>query len=131
MNQILFQLTITLFLLYDQVGVSFLAGVAFSIILIPINKIIANKIGKLSTEMMKQKDERVNLMCDLIRGVKTVKAHVWEDYFINRVSGKSIQQLAHGFVCVGMSLCITHKYTTFLIIKSFPIFATQELELKN
>ncbi|XP_045532531.1 ABC transporter C family member 13 [Pieris brassicae] len=89
------QLTITLFLLYDQVGISFLAGVAFSIILIPINKVIANKIGKLSTDMMKHKDERVNLMCDLIRGVRTVKAHVWEDYFITKVSGARTQELKY------------------------------------
>ncbi|VVD04602.1 unnamed protein product [Leptidea sinapis] len=66
------QLVITLLLLYDQVGISFLAGVAFSIILIPINKVIANKIGELSTEMMKHKDTRVNLICDLIKGIRTV-----------------------------------------------------------
>ncbi|CAG4948573.1 unnamed protein product [Colias eurytheme] len=89
------QLAITLFLLYDQVGVSFLAGVAFSIILIPINKVIANKIGKLSTEMMKHKDTRVNLICDMIRGIRAVKAHVWEDYFIDRVSDARTEELRY------------------------------------
>lgn len=83
----LFQLFITLFLLYQQVGISFLAGVAFSIILIPINKWIANKIGELSTEMMKHKDSRVSLITDLLKGIRTVKVHVWEDYFITRVTG--------------------------------------------
>ncbi|XP_059046342.1 uncharacterized protein LOC131841950 [Achroia grisella] len=80
------QLVITLFLLYQQVGISFLAGVAFSIILIPINKIIANKIGQLSTELMRYKDTRVSLMSDLLKGIRTVKVHVWEDYFINKIS---------------------------------------------
>ncbi|XP_045447338.1 ATP-binding cassette sub-family C member 10 [Melitaea cinxia] len=80
------QLFITLFLLYQQVGISFLAGVAFSVILIPINKFIANKIGEQSTEMMKHKDSRVSLISDMIRGIRTVKVHVWEDYFIDRVS---------------------------------------------
>jgi len=42
---------VTLYLLHKQIGVSFLAGVAFSIVLIPINKIIANKIGKLSAKL--------------------------------------------------------------------------------
>lgn len=83
----IFQLFITLFLLYQQVGISFLAGVAFSVILIPINKVIANKIGELSTEMMKHKDSRVTLISDLLKGIRTVKVHVWEDYFINRVAG--------------------------------------------
>ncbi|CAG9578746.1 unnamed protein product [Danaus chrysippus] len=80
------QLGITLYLLYDQVGVSFLAGVAFSVILIPINKLIANKIGDLSTEMMRFKDDRVSLISDMLRGIRTVKVHVWEDYFIDRVN---------------------------------------------
>nr|ASS36022.1 ABCC10 [Samia ricini] len=80
------QLLITLILLYQQVGVSFLAGLGFSIVLIPINKVIANKIGDLSTELMKHKDNRVTLISDLLKGIRTVKVHVWEDYFIDRVS---------------------------------------------
>ncbi|XP_053612286.1 ATP-binding cassette sub-family C member 10 [Plodia interpunctella] len=80
------QLVITLFLLYQQVGVSFLAGVAFSVVLIPVNKVIANKIGQLSTDLMHHKDIRVGLMSDLLKGIRTVKMHVWEDYFINKVN---------------------------------------------
>ncbi|XP_045534773.1 ATP-binding cassette sub-family C member 10 [Papilio machaon] len=90
------QLIITLFLLYQQVGVSFLAGVAFSVILIPINKFIANKIGQLSTELMRHKDSRVSLISDILRGIRTIKIHVWEDYFINRVAevrGKELYYL--------------------------------------
>ncbi|CAH2245853.1 jg8527 [Pararge aegeria aegeria] len=89
------QLFITLFLLYNQVGISFLAGVAFSVILIPINKIIANKIGQLSTEMMKHKDNRVSLISDMLRGIRTVKVHVWEDYFINKVSEARVKELKY------------------------------------
>jgi ATP-binding cassette subfamily C (CFTR/MRP) protein 10 len=36
---------IGLYLLYLQIGIAFLAGVIFAIILIPINRLIANKIG--------------------------------------------------------------------------------------
>ena len=45
-----------------QVGIAFLAGVVFSIILIPINRWLAVKIGKLSTAMMSQKDQRVKVV---------------------------------------------------------------------
>jgi ATP-binding cassette subfamily C (CFTR/MRP) protein 10 len=44
-----------------QVGIAFMAGLAFGIILIPINRKIANKIGELSTRMMAQKDARVKV----------------------------------------------------------------------
>ena len=42
-------------------GLAFLAGVAFAILLIPINRWLAIKIGKLSTAMMEQKDNRVKV----------------------------------------------------------------------
>lgn len=60
----------------------------FSVVLIPINKVIANKIGRLSTELMRHKDARVNFVTDMLKGIRTVKMHVWEDYFINRVNGE-------------------------------------------
>ncbi|KAI5642716.1 ABC transporter transmembrane region domain-containing protein [Phthorimaea operculella] len=89
------QLFITLFLLYQQVGISFLAGVAFSVILIPINKVIANKIGDLSTKMMTHKDTRVSLISDMLKGIRTVKVYVWEDYFIDRVNEARTHELKY------------------------------------
>ena len=41
-----FQFSVTLILLYQQVGLSFLAGVVITVLLIPVNKCIANKIGR-------------------------------------------------------------------------------------
>ncbi|XP_029175572.1 multidrug resistance-associated protein 7 [Nylanderia fulva] len=79
------QLFITLYLLHKQIGVSFLAGVAFSIILIPINKVIANKIGKLSTKLMEYKDQRVRLMGEILRGITTIKVNVWEEHFLRNI----------------------------------------------
>lgn len=40
-----FQLAVTFYLLYTQVGLAFLAGVCFAVVLIPVNKLIAMKIG--------------------------------------------------------------------------------------
>lgn len=69
-------------------GLAFLAGLLFSIVLIPINKTIAMKIGSLSTELMKQKDSRVKVMTELLRGIKSVKIHVWDSYFVKVITSK-------------------------------------------
>lgn len=55
------QIAITLYLLYSQIGISFLVGVAFVIILIPINKILSDYIGKVQKRLMIHKDERVKV----------------------------------------------------------------------
>nr|XP_049696505.1 uncharacterized protein LOC110371605 [Helicoverpa armigera] len=116
------QLFITLFLLYQQVGISFLAGVAFSVILIPINKLIANKIGQLSTELMTHKDTRVSLISDLLKGIRTVKVHVWEDYFINRVSEARNQELKYlrGRKYLD-AICVVLWATTPVLVAAFTL----------
>jgi hypothetical protein len=55
------QISITLYLLYSQIGLSFLVGVAFVIVLIPINKFLSDYIGKVQTKLMSFKDERVKV----------------------------------------------------------------------
>ncbi|XP_033313580.1 multidrug resistance-associated protein 7 [Bombus bifarius] len=80
------QLIVTLYLLYKLIGVSFLAGIAFAIILIPINKAIATQIGKYSTKLMECKDQRVRLVGETLRGITTIKLNVWEDHFLRNIS---------------------------------------------
>lgn len=44
-------------------------------------------IGKLTEKLMIEKDKRVKLMSEIIKGVRVIKFHVWERYFIDKVSG--------------------------------------------
>ena len=56
------QISITLYLLYQQIGISFLVGVGFVIILIPINKFLSDYIGKVQSKLMVYKDARVKVL---------------------------------------------------------------------
>ena len=82
-------------LLYKQVGLSCLAGVAITILLIPINKLIADRIGRLSQMMMTAKDERVKIMAELLSGVRVVKFLAWEDFFSRRIDEQRSTELKH------------------------------------
>ena len=55
------QVAVSLYLLYLQVGLAFLAGLAFAVLLVPINRLIADKINVLSEKMMQHKDDRVKV----------------------------------------------------------------------
>ncbi|XP_012285682.1 multidrug resistance-associated protein 7 [Orussus abietinus] len=79
------QLVVTLYLLYIQIGIAFLAGLSFAIVLIPVNKVIANKIGRLSTKLMESKDQRVRLVAETLRGITAIKLNVWEEHFVRSV----------------------------------------------
>ncbi|CAL4131882.1 unnamed protein product, partial [Meganyctiphanes norvegica] len=79
------QMAVTLFLLYNEIGIAFLAGVAIAVILIPVNRWLAVKIGKLSVEMMWYKDRRVGLMTEVLSMISMVKLNAWESTFKDRI----------------------------------------------
>lgn len=64
------QIALALYFLWAILGPSVLAGLGVMIILIPINAVIANKAKTYQMKQMKNKDERVKLMNEVINGVK-------------------------------------------------------------
>ncbi|XP_033736231.1 multidrug resistance-associated protein 7-like isoform X2 [Pecten maximus] len=80
-----FQIGVSLYLLYLQVGLAFLAGLGFALLLIPINRWLANKIGELSKDMMEQKDARVKMMNEVLFGMRIVKFYTWENHFHSEI----------------------------------------------
>ncbi|XP_011927419.1 PREDICTED: multidrug resistance-associated protein 7 isoform X6 [Cercocebus atys] len=59
------QLAITLYLLYQQVGVSFVGGLILALLLVPVNKVIATRIMASNQEMLRHKDARVKVFTAL------------------------------------------------------------------
>lgn len=55
------QLAITLYLLYQQVGMAFVAGLVLALLLVPVNKVIATRIMASNQEMLQHKDARVKV----------------------------------------------------------------------
>ncbi|XP_058055743.1 ATP-binding cassette sub-family C member 10 [Anopheles bellator] len=80
-----FQLFTTLYLLYTQLGVAFAAGLLFALLLIPINRKIAQTIAALSEGLMGAKDTRITITSESICGAKEIKLNAWEDVFIQRI----------------------------------------------
>jgi ABC-type multidrug transport system fused ATPase/permease subunit len=71
-------------LLYLQVSVGFLAGVVIILVMVPLNRIIATKIGTATTELMIHKDARVRLIAECFRSIKSIKMSGLEDTMATR-----------------------------------------------
>lgn len=56
-----FQFSITLFLLYLQVGVAFVGGLGVALLLVPLNKFLASRILDNNKHMLRHKDSRVKV----------------------------------------------------------------------
>ncbi|KAI5710558.1 hypothetical protein M8J75_009674 [Diaphorina citri] len=87
------QLTVTLYLLYMHLGVAAFTGVVFSLLLIPVNKVIADRIASYSSSNMTEKDERVRLMSEILRGIRSIKLYAWEKFFTARVNRTRAREL--------------------------------------
>ncbi|XP_022702926.1 multidrug resistance-associated protein 7-like isoform X3 [Varroa jacobsoni] len=79
------QIIVTLYMLYTQVGISFLAGAAFVVSMIPINRYLANRINNLSEKMMEAKDRRISLLREILRGILYIKMHSWTELFQKKI----------------------------------------------
>ncbi|XP_066145734.1 multidrug resistance-associated protein 1 isoform X1 [Euwallacea fornicatus] len=75
------QICLSMYFLWQELGPSVLAGLAVMIFLIPINGFIANKTKSLQMKQMKNKDERVKLMNEVLSGIKVLKLYAWEPSF--------------------------------------------------
>ena len=80
------QIILALTLLWFQLGPSVLAGLLVMILLIPVNGAIAAKSRQYQIQQMKQKDQRVKMMNEILQGMKILKLFAWEESFQKLVS---------------------------------------------
>jgi ATP-binding cassette subfamily C (CFTR/MRP) protein 10 len=92
------QIGLALFLLYAQVGLALLAGLVVVLLLMPLNAWITRRIARVSAAMMRAKDRRLELINELVRGVRVIKLHALENRFekaILREREQEIKQLKY------------------------------------
>uniref|UniRef100_A0A3Q1JDU2 Uncharacterized protein n=1 Tax=Anabas testudineus TaxID=64144 RepID=A0A3Q1JDU2_ANATE len=90
-----FQFSITLYLLYLQVGVAFLGGLCVALLLVPLNKFLASRILSNNKHMLRYKDSRVKLMTEILFGIRVIKFYNWEPHFTQKVDDCRKQELSH------------------------------------
>ncbi|NWW63280.1 MRP7 protein, partial [Ifrita kowaldi] len=121
------QLAITLYLLYQQVGVAFLGGVALALLLVPINKIIANRIMMNSEEMLKHKDARVKLMTEFLCGIRVIKFYAWEKHFSTRINACRAKELQKSRAVGYLDAVCVYMWAALPVVVSIAIFVTYVL----
>ncbi|KAH3867977.1 hypothetical protein DPMN_031113 [Dreissena polymorpha] len=92
-NAILFAI-ISAYMLYESVGgPATAAGMAFSLLYIPVNSYIVRIQNKLQNELLHLKGLRVRLMNEILCGVKVLKMYAWEYTFIKKVDEVRVREI--------------------------------------
>eukprot|EP00095_Tigriopus_kingsejongensis_P005628 maker-scaffold335_size202896-snap-gene-1.27 protein:Tk05628 transcript:maker-scaffold335_size202896-snap-gene-1.27-mRNA-1 annotation:"multidrug resistance-associated protein 1 isoform x3" len=79
------QIALSCYFIYQQLGAAMFAGLAIMVIAIPSNAVIASFTRKFQLEQMKNKDERIKLMNEILGGVKVLKLYGWEQSFVGQI----------------------------------------------
>ncbi|NXC45297.1 MRP7 protein, partial [Penelope pileata] len=122
-----FQFAITLYLLYQQVGVAFLGGLALALLLVPINKVIANRIMTSNMEMLKHKDTRVKLMTEFLSGIRVIKFYAWEKHFSTRINACRAKELQKLRAIKYLDAVCVYLWAALPVVVSIVIFITYVL----
>ncbi|XP_025101783.1 LOW QUALITY PROTEIN: multidrug resistance-associated protein 1-like [Pomacea canaliculata] len=95
------QIGVAFYMLNETLGVSFVAGVAVIVALIPVNARISVLARRAQADQLIVKDERVKLMNEILSGIKVLKMYAWEHSFeekIKELREKEVKLLRTGAV---------------------------------
>ncbi|XP_064640179.1 multidrug resistance-associated protein 1-like [Lineus longissimus] len=81
------QISVALYFLWQILGPSVLVGLAVTVLLIPVNGVIAHFSKKLQVTQMKNKDVRIKYMSEILNGMRVLKLYAWEQSFMDVVLG--------------------------------------------
>uniref|UniRef100_A0A8D2NVG1 Canalicular multispecific organic anion transporter 1 n=1 Tax=Zosterops lateralis melanops TaxID=1220523 RepID=A0A8D2NVG1_ZOSLA len=87
------QIILSIVFLWGELGPSVLAGLATMVLLIPINAFLIAKSKTIQERNMKNKDERMKIMTEVLNGIKILKLFAWEPSFEKRVNGIRAREL--------------------------------------
>nr|XP_027796462.1 multidrug resistance-associated protein 6 [Marmota flaviventris] len=113
--------------LWQLLGPSALTAIAVFLGLLPLNFFITKKKGHYQEEQMRQKDSRARLTSSVLRTMGTIKAHGWEEAFLERIlriRGQELGALRTSTLLFSVSL-VSFQVSTFLV--ALVVFAVHTL----
>ncbi|OWK00929.1 hypothetical protein Celaphus_00016727, partial [Cervus elaphus hippelaphus] len=108
-------------LLWMEIGISCLAGMAVLIILLLLQCCIGKLFSSLRHKTAALTDDRIKTMSEVITGIRTIKMNAWEKSFIDlitRLRRKEISEILRSSYLRGMNLA------SFFVVSKIMIFVT-------
>uniref|UniRef100_A0A673JL25 Multidrug resistance-associated protein 7-like n=1 Tax=Sinocyclocheilus rhinocerous TaxID=307959 RepID=A0A673JL25_9TELE len=122
-----FQFVLALYLLYLQVGVAFLGGVAVAVLLVPLNKVLASRILENNKHMLLHKDGRVKLMTEILFGIRVLKYYNWEEHFTQKIAETRKKELHHLKLLKYLDAVCVYTWAALPVVISILTFITYVL----
>uniref|UniRef100_A0A8D1HDG4 ABC transmembrane type-1 domain-containing protein n=1 Tax=Sus scrofa TaxID=9823 RepID=A0A8D1HDG4_PIG len=109
-------------LLWMEVGISCLAGMAVLILLLLLQSCIGKSFSSLRSETAAYTDDRIRSVSEVITGIRTVKMYTWEKSFadlIARLRRKEISKILTSSYLRGLNLASFFALSKIMIFVTF------------
>ncbi|OLY81580.1 Metal resistance protein YCF1 [Smittium mucronatum] len=124
------QIFISVYLLFDLLGWSSLVGSALLIVAIPINAFYAKKMNISQLNLMKQKDNRINLTDEALLNIRVIKLLAWETPFLERIrlvrNSKELKSLYDLGLLLSIQQLISIAIPILVTLVTFAIYSKYE-----
>ena len=80
------QLVIAIFIMYEVIGLSFLAGFGAIILTFIFNLFISKYFTNFQKNLLLAKDDRMKLANEIISAIKIIKVNAWEYFFLGKIT---------------------------------------------
>ncbi|XP_054717541.1 multidrug resistance-associated protein 1-like [Uloborus diversus] len=118
------QIIIAVYLLWQQLGIATLGGLAVLIAMIPLNGTVSVFIRNFQVSLMADKDLRTKLMNEILNGIKVLKLYAWENSFIEEVMKIRWKEIHSLKAQAWLNGAITFVFASAPFLVSLASFAT-------
>lgn len=121
-----FRITVSMVLLYKQLGVASIVGALMLVLLFPIQTYVISKMQKLTKEGLQRTDKRISLMNEILAAMDTVKCYAWETSFQGKVQGLRGDELSwfrKAQLLAALNSFILNSIPVMVTVVSFGIFS--------
>lgn len=119
-----FQIVLAMSFLWQQMGVSCLAGITVIICMIPVSNRVSFYMKSLQQKLSKIRDERVKVTNEVLAGMKVIKVQAWEGEFNRKIMEIRERELENLRIYVFAQCSSTALYTAIPLLVSITTFGT-------
>ncbi|KAM6105939.1 LOW QUALITY PROTEIN: ATP-binding cassette sub-family C member 2 [Pterocles gutturalis] len=119
------QIILSIVFLWGELGPSVLAGIAVMVLLIPINALLVTKAKTIQVRNMKNKDERMKIMNEILNGIKILKLFAWEPSFekrVNEIRARELKDLVNFSYLQSISIFVFTCAPFLVSLASFAVY---------
>ncbi|KAJ1736287.1 Transporter of the ATP-binding cassette (ABC) [Coemansia biformis] len=119
------EIAIVVLMLYQLLGVASIGGLCTIIVLVPFQWWIVSIWDTYQDQLMKASDRRMNMMSEILQGVRIIKFFAWEQRFeqqVARVRGSELGVLRKRYLMSAYSILLYFMAPVFVTLTTFTVY---------